>query len=567
MNMKHIVRNHSTLGGLWDFKFLNQTSMPEVDLKALEFDDRIMVPAAFDAITRYQRKRGTGCYRTSIDVPVGYRGCLLFEAVSMGAQVFIDGELVGSSVCGYAPFIVEVPEAVKTTRELIVLAENRFDFEARPMHEEYFDFYQYGGIIRNIRMNLLPVGQPTVKSIQVTPTDAYQVGAVTVAIQLDGTNFDTTTLTFSIDGEVVDLAEALDASGRVEFEATVSHPSLWSPESPNLHRAQLLLSDVDGLAYDDAQVVFGLRKLEARGPKLFLNDAPLELRGYNRHEFHPNYGPSTPELQMFADIRVMKDMGCNFVRGSHYPQDQRFLDLCDEMGILVWEENLGWQQQQRAFDHKDYAAHHLVALKAMVNMSYNHPCVVMWGFLNEAYSDEACARPVFEESARTLRAMDPSRLITFGSIQNLRDKVLDLFDIISLNIYPGWYGAVDIEDPITLIRPKIEELADGIDAMGFADKPLMISEIGAEALYGWHDAHEDFFTEEFQARYLVEASQCVLEHPRYSGICLWHFSDARTYGGGLAIGRPRTYNNKGTFDEYRRPKMAYDAVKTVFMSR
>lgn len=203
----------------------------------------------------------------------------------------------------------------------------------------------------------------------------------------------------------------------------------------------------------------------------------------------------------------------------------------------------------------------------MVEMSYNHPSVVMWGFLNEAYSEEASARPIFEESVQTLREMDNSRLITFGSFRNVEDKVLDLVDIISLNIYPGWYGAVDIEDPVTMIRPKVEEIANGIDAMGFSNKPLMISEIGAEALYGWHDAHADFFTEEYQARYLKEACESILDHPRYCGICLWHFSDARTYGAGLAIGRPRTFNNKGTFDEYRRPKLAYEAVKGIFLPR
>jgi beta-glucuronidase len=355
--------------------------------------------------------------------------------------------------------------------------------------------------------------------------------------------------------------------GVVRFKIRVPNPKVWSPKTPNLHQLRITLRNAEGKAIDDAVIRFGLRKIESRGGVLWLNGEKLILRGYNRHEWHPSAGPCTSTLQMMADLQLLADMGCNFVRGSHYPQDQRFLDLCDEFGFLVWEENLGWGQREDTFASGKFRVDHLAALKAMVRASWNHPSVIIWGFLNEAWSDKEYVRPIFEESVSTIRAMDPSRLVSFASMLPFRDKQFDLMDIISLNIYPGWYNAEGVENPLSLIRPHIEKCVAYLDEQGWKDKPIIISEIGAEALYGWRDLNNDFFTEQYQAKYLTEACLATLENPRCSGIALWHFSDARTYGGGRSLGRPRTFNNKGTLDEYRRPKAAYEAVRTVFRAR
>ncbi len=200
----------------------------------------------------------------------------------------------------------------------------------------------------------------------------------------------------------------------------------------------------------------------------------------------------------------------------------------------------------------------------MVHESYNHPSIICWGFLNEAGSDSAYSRAVFEESAALLRELDPSRLVTYATMFPLTDLHYDLVDLISINTYPGWYACESVADPVSLIKPRLEALVASVDERGFKDKPVMISEIGAEALYGWRDGHNDFFTESYQARYLATALEGVLDNPRYSGISLWLFSDTRTYSGGFSLMRPRTYNNKGTLDEYRRPKEAYAVVKRAF---
>jgi len=187
------------------------------------------------------------------------------------------------------------------------------------------------------------------------------------------------------------------------------------------------------------------------------------------------------------------------------------------------------------------------------------------GFLNEAETDQDYVRPIFEDTVASLRALDPLRLVSYASRLAETDLCFDLVDLIAINAYPGWYGCEEVEQPLELIKPQLDRCIASIDARGFSQKPVIIGEIGAEGLYGWHDAHNDAYTEEYQAEYLRLACKSALGNPRCSGVAIWQFSDCRTYGKGRALQRPRTFNNKGMLDEYRRPKAAYKAVRAAFL--
>ena len=563
--MHHQIRPVVSLNGLWAFAFLGACD-PETTGPRIATPGKMPVPSAFDALPAYAGKRGLAAYRRHFTVPPGRPARIAFGAVSLWTRVFVDGELRGEHACGYAPFTVDVPPAAHADRELLVLVDNRFDFARVPMHEEYFDFYQYGGILRDVDLHLLPAGAPFIETVRVAPTEAYRAGGVEVTIELGGPQTaEPVRVTTRFDGadpqsHVIPRGDA----PRIVLALTVPAPRIWSPDTPHLHTLRVALCAADGTESDDLAVRFGLRRIEVREGALWLNGDRLQLRGYNRHEWHPNFGPCTPGLQMVADLQLLRDLGCNFIRGSHYPQDQRFLDLCDELGFLVWEENLGWGQREKTFASEKFRRDHDRALRAMVRASANHPSVIVWGFLNEAGTDEAYTRPLFEQTVATLRALDPTRLISYASMFAFTDKNFDLVDLIGLNVYPGWYGCEGADAPLELIAPFMRKCFAHLDAAGCAGKPVIISEIGAEGLYGWHDAHHDFFTEEFQAEYVRHACAEALENPRCSGIALWHFSDVRTYGGGWSLKRPRTFNNKGTLDEYRRPKLAYAAVRALF---
>lgn len=552
----HSNRQLESLDHLWDFHFAEGKSLDQIDVAAIAFDDKLPVPGAFDACPAYLGKRGTGAYRHTLAIEPGVTGLIEFGAVSFAARVFVDGVQLAEHFCGYTPFNVTVPPAAARERTLVVLAENRFDFERIPMHEHFFDFYQFGGIIRPVWLHRLPA--QTIDWVQVDATD-YTGGKITVRGRVSAAGEVTVTV---LDTDLAPATATTDADGNFTLALTIPAPLAWTPETPHLYRLRV------ECAGDDTIVRFGIREIKTDGPRLLLNGRPVRLFGYNRHEYFPNFGPSTPFSQMVNDVQLLKDLGCNFVRGSHYPQDQRFLDLCDEFGLLFWEENLGWGQKPRQLAHPLYQEHHYNALVEMTGRSYNHPCIVVWGFLNEAATDAPEAyRPIFEKSKGYLRAHGGNRLIACASNRMKADLFFEQGDIVCVNFYPGWYGAEDHPDPISLIPEHFADFFEHLKGRGLDNKPFLISEIGCEALYGWRDQQRDFHSEEFQHDYLARACAEAIADPRHAGICLWHFSDARTYSGGRAIGRPRAFNNKGTFDEYRRPKLSRDAVRTAFRNR
>lgn len=558
-------RHTFSLNGLWDFAFLGKIDVETFKPESILHYEKMPVPSAFDALPIYAGKRGATVWRTRLCTPPGHPLRIEFGAVSMWCRVYLDGILLRDHACGYAPFFIDLPAKETQERELVLLVDNRFDFERAPMHEEYFDFYQYGGVLRDVSCHVLPVDHPFIDHVQVTPLEGYRDGEAEVRIRVEKAVSDILHFAMQFDGGDIQEYKVRVVDGEVICKVSVPKPRVWSPDSPCLHRLHLFLLDVHGKDIDDIQVRFGLRRIESRAGALWLNGEKLQLRGYNRHEWHPNFGPCTPVLQMAADLQMLRDLGCNFIRGCHYPQNQHFLDLCDELGFLVFEENLGWgQRRKEIFDSSKWREDHAESLQAMVRASCNHPSVIIWGFLNEGGTNQDFSRAVIEETVATLRRLDPSRLITYATMFPSADKYFNLIDIISINIYPGWYGCEDVEQPIKCIEPHVARCMESIDAQGFSDKPVLISEIGAEALYGWRDSHEDFFTEQYQAEYLKTACHVALKHPRCCGIALWHFSDARTYSGGRSLMRPRTFNNKGTLDEYRRPKAAYQAVREAF---
>ncbi len=553
------------LGGLWDFAFLGCVEDPDVG--RVQFSERSPVPGAFDALPAHAGRLGMGVYRKFIHVPPGRAARLEFGAISRWGCVFVDGRRVAENASAYAPLEVDLPVSEGATREVRVLVDNRFHFERSPLNLEYFDWYQYGGIIRKVGLRVQPREGVWLDAIQVTP-DAleYREGKVGLRILVGGEVARAKAVRWEFDGGGSAQEVGVDAAEMV-VSARVPRPALWSPETPHLHEIHAVLLGRDGRKIDERRIRFGLRRMEARAGKLWLNGEPLQIRGYNRHEWHPNAGPSTPWLQQVADLQILKDAGCNFLRG-HYPFDAGFLDLCDEMGFLLWEELNGGLPRPN-YATEQFFLDHDAALRATVRASYNHPSVVIRGFLNEAASHEEFSRPVYERIARAYRELDPSRLVSYASNQALKDRNFDLVDLISLNVYPGWYpgwgdhGQEDV-DPLELVVPCLRTCFDHYSAPEWAEKPLIISEIGAGALYGWRDPHHGHYTEEFQAALLERACREILDHPRSSGVFVWQFSDTRTWRGSRSLGRPRTFNNKGTHDEYRRPKMAAGVVREIF---
>jgi beta-glucuronidase len=555
------TRTTHDLSGVWDFAFLGDVDLDALDPESVRYNDRLAVPGVYDATPAYAGRRGVACYRTTVPTRPGTAGVLRFGGCGFNTRVFVDGSMAGRCDLPYTGFAVHVPPSTKAGRTLVVAVDNRFDRTRQPLLEAWYDFYLYGGIYRDVTWTEVE-SECAIERVRVTVEDLAR-GRVRLDAVLHGRVPTACDMSVSFDGGPAVLVQAVRVQdGVARTEAQVPNPRPWSPQSPFLHTVTVR---VDGDAITER---FGLRTVRTEGRSVLLNGQPLKLKGYCRHEAHPQFGPALPLMQVVQDLELLRDLGCNFIRGSHYPQDPRFLDLCDEMGFLVWEETLGWGYSEEQWRNPSFLEANLAQIRAMVANSYNHPCIILWGFLNEGASNTAEFRSIYEACARTLRSLDGSRPVTYATNRVLSaegERCLDLVDVVALNIYPGWY-AFDQNKvrPLDEILIYLEKYRAKVAELGQGHKPLLLSEIGAAALYGWRDAMHGHYTEEYQAEYLGIVCRKVMEDADIAGVSLWQFCDCRTFATARALGRPRTFNNKGTFDEYRRPKQAAQVVRSCF---
>ncbi|TVR10556.1 MAG: beta-galactosidase [Planctomycetota bacterium] len=550
------------LDGVWDLAFLGCDIDPEqIHPADIAFADRMAIPGVVDSLPSYRKQRGCYALRRTVQCQhTGRAGRLVVGGLGLWAKVIVDGQTVGTCLTPWAPWQVDIPASEATQRELIILIDSRIDPERVPLFDPYFDFYGYGGIFRSCFWHELP--ELAIERAAVLPQGLD--GALSVELRLLGQLPAEVDVHFAIDsGEEQSLRLTVE-QGVAHFQAQVAKPQTWSPQHPHLHTLSIRL-DSPGSAGDSITERFGIRTLATAQGQVLLNGEPIKLLGYNRHEAHPQFGPALPLQQLVQDLQILRSLGCNYIRGSHYPQDQRFLDLCDEMGFVVWEEALGWQARKPHFASERFHQLQEAQTRAMVRTSINHPSVIMWGFLNECESHLPESEDLLARLSAAVRAEDSSRLLTFASNHPFEERNYHLVDVVAINQYPGWYPAdIDKERPLDEIEPLIDRLLAHLAEQGQGDKPFIISEMGAGAIYGWRDELEGHWSEQYQAAYLDILCRRVVCDQRIAGLAIWQFCDCRTYSDGHALGRPRSFNNKGSFDEYRRPKMAAETVRRIF---
>ncbi|MBE6374257.1 MAG: hypothetical protein E7055_19610 [Lentisphaerae bacterium] len=531
------MRIGKNLDGIWDFTFSESADFNQYPGKE-KFENALAVPGCFDVMAPWFGKRGTGYFRRLVHT--GGTVQLSLDGLGIEGEVYWDGKCVGTCPYAYMPEKFTFDAGGSGTHELVIAVSNRYNNVVFP----FYDFYAFGGIFGSVTLEELP--KDHLEWVRITTLD-YKTGKIALKVRACRFFRKEQDLTIRIDGKAVKI---VPFSGREqEYRLKVPAFKLWSAEEPNLHQLELLLKD------DRLEETFGIRQIEVKGPKLLLNGKELRLFGYNRHESHPEFGAATPPALMAADLHMLKDQGGNFIRGSHYPQRESFLKLCDKMGVLVWEETLGWDVKppelfSRGFLHRQIdQAHKLAAVH------YNHPCIIIRGFMNETESQLPRVRSIIRSVYKAFREVDTTRPITFASNKYEKDVCMDLVDLVAMNPYPGWYDSNwDEVSGIHHIAPRLKQLAAAIPA----NKPYMISEIGASAIYGDHDPYKARWSEEYQAELAREVCRAVLNDPRYCGLCFWHFCDAKSYiNGGRVLG----YNDKGMLDRYRRPKLAWEAIR------
>lgn len=543
------------LDGIWDFAFCEDDSkVPGI------FPAKAAVPGCFDTTPELWSRRGVGYYRKPLELSRDRRYRLIIEGVAHNAKVYLDGNLLREHHGAFTPIEVDLPPGLDGMHELVISADNRFAGLDRPLHMTHFDWYSYGGIIR-------PVSLISWKDALITNifADTRQWKSGDVVLNLDYLSSDEVKelpLKLLLDGDEIHGSQVPSQAARCQVTFTIPKPKPWSPEEPNLYRLGIELGD------DFREVNLGLREIRTDGSQILLNDKPISIRGVNRHESHVEFGFALPHQSHINDIQLMKKLNCNFVRISHYPPSKAFLDLCDQLGMLVWVEATSWGYDEKATADPRMLQAQRNCITEMIGWNSHHPCIACWGFFNECASESPAARPIYEELVGLIRRLDPTRPVTFASNRiyceeqnspaTIQDIMFDLVDWISINIYPGWYSG-----ELDNCAEKLAGLAKEFKSRKLDNKPVIISEIGAGGIVGFEHYTPIRWSLEYQCELLENTMEYIRTEPLFNGVCVWQFCDIRTSEYRWAD-RPRNYNNKGILDEYRRPKPAFRKVQEIF---
>lgn len=544
----HKIRKQKELTScIWDFSPCQGENAGKVY--------KVVTPCCFESHPVFAGYRGEGEYSVTFRAKGNIR--LEFKGVSHTATVFLDGKEVASHYNAYTIFDAVINDLEEGEHTLVVRADNRFS-EKSALHVPN-DYMSYGGISRPVVLEELQSAY--IKWIHITPF--MQQGKWQALIELCVKNIEDKDIELAVQAEVAGKltdwgATKIDKKSEVILQSTLEFDNinLWTMDSPELYKATGYLFK-DGKAIDDYIDRFGFREIKIEGKHILLNGERIKIKGLCRHEDHPQYGCALPYAAMAADLEIIRHLGANSVRTAHYPNDELFLDLCDELGILVWEENhaRGLSEQDMKNPNFEWQAEQVI--QEMITAHYNHPSIYIWGILNECASDSEYGRECYQKQFNLVKKLDSSRPHSFASCKFKTDICFGLPDIVSYNIYPLWYHNTPPDEYLDDLYQWVQNETDG------AGKPFIITETGAGGLYGYHNPYNSKWTEEYQAETLEKQLKAVLSYKDCAGIYIWQFCDIRVSDEWFGV-RPRTMNNKGVVDEYRRPKMAYNVVKRIF---
>ncbi len=554
----HIQRNTQSLNGQWKFSVdpedLGWEQRWYTGLKESRF---VTVPSVWNTQLDLLEYEGAAWYEKEF---YSRGGCLrfCFEAVMTEADVWLDGVHLGYHYGGFCQFDFIARNVQPGNHRLTVRVDNRFTPQSIPAAK--VDWYHYGGITRNVSVETLK-GLTVLNNRLEYALNADRTTA-TCRFILEIYNASgrkiTKSVTAALDGKRVYSGD-ITVSGHkyatiTTPEFTVENVRLWDPEDPQLYDICITTET------DDLLDRTGFRTVEVIDQAVHINGKPFELRGVNRHEEHPDWGMAFPQGLMYRDLDIIRDLGCNSLRGSHYPNSQVFVDMLDECGIPFWSEIPFWGHGYTNETAGDpvVVQRGLSMHKEMVKYYYNHPCIIIWGMHNEMPTGEPAMLVMTKLYYPYLKENGGNRLVTYATDKAFVDICMEYCDIICLNRYAGWY----YKDRDGWLE-ELESFRQRRKELGLEHKPVIYSEFGGAAIYGHHTFDDLRGTEEYQATMLDKALRAFHADPIVAGFYIWQFCDMKTCRQ-MGLDRARSYNNKGILNEYRKPKLAYYIVKKAY---
>ncbi|PRX96544.1 beta-glucuronidase [Allonocardiopsis opalescens] len=574
------TRELVNLDGIWRFA-LDTDAGGEPWARVLPGTLDVAVPASYNdqfVDARVRDHVGWVYYQRTVRVPRGWAGervVLRLDAATHEGRVHVDDTLVAEHVGGYTPFEAELTDLVRPGGEFrltvgvcneltntsippgtITVARN-----GRRTQTYLHDFYNYAGLARSVWLYSTP--RTRVDDIVITTGVADGAGLVDYRVAYSGEARVRATV---LDATGAEVAAGTGDEGSLRIEGV----RLWQPGAAYLYRLRVELLDGDTVL-DRYEEPFGVRTVEVRGREFLINGEPFYFTGFGRHEDTPVRGKGHDDAYLVHDFQLMEWIGANSFRTSHYPYAEEVLEFADRHGIVVIDEtaavglNLGVQggltgrPTTPTFSpdtcNDETRAAHAQHIRELIARDKNHPSVVMWCIANEPASNEDGAREYFEPLVELARELDPTRPLTyaivlFATFRN--DQVIDLFDVVSLNRYYGWYVASgDLATAEDYLRQDLRGWIDRVD------KPIMMTEYGADTQAGLHSVWDQPWTEEYQTAFLEMHHRVFDEFPQFVGEQIWNFADFQTSKGVHRVDG----NKKGVFTRDRRPKSTAFALR------
>lgn len=554
-------RQFIDLSGFWDFRF-DQKDEGLNNSWNMGFNENepIAVPASWnEQFAEGLNFLGPAWYQTSFSVPWGWKNhkvFLRFGSVNYLADVWLNGQKLGSHEGGHLPFEFEISSRFKAQNNRLVvrvdgkLAPDRVPPGGRPLSypSTNFDFFPYCGIHRPVLLYSVP--NEAIKDITVETLIENNSAKIFVKIE----SFDTISGIARIKLKRHDTEQSIEEnidSKKIEVSITVSNPELWTPESPNLYSLTIELLKGNEI-FDSYSLNIGIRTIEVKGNQLLLNGKPINLIGFAKHIDFPITGRGYVPAVIIKDFSLMKWVGANSFRTSHYPYSEQMMDLADKLGFLVIDET---PAVGLTFD-KQYIERHLSLCKQytqdLISRDKNHPSVIMWSLANEPHSSIK-SKEFFRQLYDLAKQLDSTRPVTIVNMQGVKDRAFEFLDIVCLNRYFAWYTQSGrIEEGVELISEELDNFYQKYH------KPIIMSEFGADTIPGLHSQPPEMFTEEFQVEFIKKYLEILDSKPYVVGAHIWNMCDFKTPQNITRVGG---MNYKGCFTRDRRPKMVAHFLK------
>lgn len=431
-----------------------------------------------------------GQYRRTFTIDkswIGKQICLNIGSATSNVRVWVNGKMVGYSEDSKLEARFDLTKYVHAGENTIALEIFRW---CDGTYLEDQDFWRFSGIARGVEIYTRE--KERIEDVHVT---GWADGRLKVRVEV-------TKGIRLVDLEVIDAngrgVHAVDgikvSNGVAEIETEVLNPALWSAEDPNLYTLTVR-ADTRKEAVDFTEIPFGFRTVEVVGNQLLVNGKPVLIKGADRHELSPSGGYIVTEAEMIRDIRIMKELNINAVRTCHYPDDPRWLALCDRYGLYVVDEGnieshgMGYRDGETLAQDPQFRAAHLIRDQRMVQRDFNHPSVIVWSLGNEAGPG-----PNFVDCYNWIKAYDPSRPVQYENALMTR------------------YDCSDIVCPMYWSPDKSEEYVSGRP-----DRPL----IQCEYAHAMGNSMGNF----------KEYWDLVRKYPAYQGGFIWDFQDQALWNG------------------------------------